>query len=516
MVEFFNADDFEIAVSKARTDAVTDFYIETSDVLDMSTTEKSGEPRNTGNLTVDNRSAKYTSGDKPLHLKDKLVLQVQNNPGAEFGAGPFGAGPFSGWEQEASFMITNVTRNREQARPTEVELRLTGFANGILSDRDVDFTETNRPISGSAGAILNQVLRDNAPEIGRQALPKLDERIDFFVKGVQANKVIGQIADRAAQFYGPIIWYGEGGSLRFKQIRDLDYRLSEPVGPADFAGEAVEETTDRGLVNNVRVVGGIDDENNETDAQRTVDDTVTVSDTNRLTTPIATRKSEISSFEIYTKKRSDSPPADDPDANGVRARIQIGKQDGSGPIEPGDTDSDIIGSGERKVAYDDDGFTTFRLAEHKIPDREIWLIVDTESGDSAFDIGVQTDANGNPTDPAYVAYFPKPVGVEKPLNESINKYRRVDGRIVNEGLESGAAVRDTADAKLARSGYPPSQFQPEYLDSERVVNLDIGDKVKIEGYENIMVHGDYVVTEKKRDYDGFKIYTELGFEGVQF
>jgi hypothetical protein len=516
MVEFLAADSVGLAVSKARTPDKFDFAIDMSDVQDLSTTEKSGDARSTGSMTLDNRTGKYTSGNKPIHLKDKITIRTKNEPGAGFGEGPFYRGPFGGWSEGKAFMVTNVSRSRIEERPAEIELRLTGFTSGVLSDRNVDFTETNRPISGSADAILNQLLRDHAPEIGRQALPELNERIDFFVKGVQGNKAIGQIADRAAEFYGPIVWYGQNESLKFELLDDLAFRFDSPVTPADFAGEAVEETTDRGLANNVRVVGGIDDENNETDAQRTVDDTITVSDTNRLTTPIATRKSEISSFEIYTKKRSDSPSGDDPDANGVRVRIQIGTQDNSAPIEPGDTDSDIINSGERKVAYDDDGYTTFRLGEHKIPDRQIWLIVDTESGDSAYDIGVRTDANGNPIEPAYVAYFPKPVGVEKPLNDSINKYRQVDGRVVNEGLESGAAVRDAADAKLARSGYPPSIFKPERLDSERVGLLDIGDKVTIEGYENIMVYGDYVVTEKTRTYENFKLFTELGFEGVQF
>ena len=516
MVEFLAEESVGLAVSKARTSDKLDFAIPMTDVQDLSTSEKSGDARSTGSMTLDNRTGRYTSGNKPIHLKDKITIRTKNEPGASFGEGPFGQGPFGGWSRGKAFMVTNVSRNRTGMRPNEVELRLTGFTSGILSDRNVDFTETNRPISGSAGAILNQLLRDHAPEIGRQNLPVLDERIDFFVKGVKGNKAIGKIADRAAQFYGPIVWYGENESLKFELINDLTFRFDDPLTPADFSGEAVEETTDRGLANNVRVVGGIDDENNETDAQRTVDDTVTVSDQNRLMTPIATRKSEISSFEIYTKKRSDSPPADDPDANGVRVRIQIGERDDSGPIEPGDTDSDIINSGERKVAYDDDGYTTFRLGEHKIPDRQIWLIVDTESGDSAYDIGVRTDSNGNPVEPAYVAYFPKPVGVEKPLNDSVNKYRKVDARIVNEGLESGAAVRDAADAKLARSGYPPSMFKPEQLNSERVSLLDIGDKVTIEGYENIMVSGDYVITEKNRSYENFKLFTELGFEGVQF
>jgi len=507
------SDDIRILVFKARTPpGGSDFAIPAEDILDYSVTDKTGKTRTSGSLLVDNQTGVYTS-EKPVHLKDRILIQTSSEGDNEaMGAGPFGAGPMGGYNKSGDYIVTNVSRTGLGGDPHEIDLRVSAFADGIMSDRDVDFHDTNRTVSGQPTSILNQVINDNCPELSTARLPELDYRLDYFAEGKKANTVVQDIADRAAEEYGTIVTFAEGEYVRFEPVSELRNLHSKPFTPDDFKGEPAEETTDRGMINNIRVTGGIDDRNNVADEQRTVDTFVTVSESNALMIPIATKKSQISSVEIYTKARGDDAGEVD---SGVRVRIQLGKADGSAPIDAGDPDADIIKSGEQKVAYDDDGYTTFRLGGHSIPDRQIWLILDTPGDPAGYDVGAKTDSNGNVTGPAFGAFFPKPVGIEKPLPDSVDTYRRKDGRIDNEALATGEAVRDTANAALSRWGYPTQRFEPEYCRSVRAHRLNVGEIVTIEGYEHLMVDGKYVVTDRQRNYNGPNLDTSLTFEGVR-
>jgi hypothetical protein len=511
-MRFLKDDATTLQVDKQRTDSGIDFEVDGTNILAASMKEKAGSARSSGSMTLDNEDGRFTSGSKPIHIKDKVTLLLQTSEAnTKFGVGPFGTETFGGTVETTDYMVTTATRNRQGGSPEEVEIRLVDYVTGVMSDRDVDFTETRRPISGSPGGVLNQVLRDHAPEIDRSKLPDLPQEIDYFAQGKKLNKVIGEIADIAAQYYGPIIFYGENSALRFVVLDELVDRFDTPMTPDDFAGEPVSETSERGMVNNIRVVGGIDDRENITDEQTQVDDYVTVSPTNRLETPLETTKSEISRFEVYTYAPDGS--GDEVD-NGVRVRIQIADKQDSAPKDPTDDDADIINSAEQKVAYETDGFTGFLMGQHNIPDREIWMIIDSKDGPAGYDVGVQTDADGNVIAPAFKAHFPKPVGVEKDIDDSVDKYGQIDGRIQNDALATGEAVRSVAEAKLSRSAYPTQRFEPELLDSARANDLDIGDKVTIKGYEDIMVQGQYVVSGLNYTIDGFKMKTEATFEGV--
>lgn len=498
-------DGIEVRVDSTRTGyGTTDFSIPAGDIISYGATHRAGKAMDEGTLGLHNDDAEYTTGPREITIGDKLIV-VAEDATIETGYGEqaFGEGPFGSQSRLGTYVVLDWDAIEHPGGKLEYQLKLADFVFGRMSAHDaVFYAEVDKQLSGTGDSILNELLSEFAPEINQSALPTIIERTDYFVNGGKSlRKVVDELARIAAGSVGPILQTSFGAQLVFQPIEEIVAKHSDPLPTSAFGPWSTASESDQ-LANRIRLTGGIDDENNIDDEQTVVDHYYRVTDTDRLTTRVDTRKDEISKVELWTQ-------GDNTSEDGVRVRFQVDDGSGTGPIAPGDVDSDLVTGRRRKVALNDDGWTTFNMGEHGIKERNPWLIIDSD-GSTGHDVGV--DVNDVP---AYRAHFPKPVAAVMVDGNSQNEFGEYEQHVRNESLVTNSAVRDRATAELARRAQPGVGVGPLIARDEVAHRLRVGDIIPFDRPE-LKADGEFIVTQRTTEYDSDsnQIQTDLAFEGV--
>jgi hypothetical protein len=375
-----------------------------------------------------------------------------------------------------------VTHAQTGPTTTQLELRVDDFVFGVLDMRSVVNAFEGDPIAGSEDAVLNRILKRNAPEIDRSQIATVSEEVNIVWTGKSLLDAVRDLADRADAIVSQ-----DETSLVFERLGTASTEWT--LTPADKGLHKVKENDDS-LANEIRVEGG---EGVEIDAeQTTVDGYETVSDGNRIQTQIRTRKSEVTRIELWTRTTGSG--------DNVVVRLQA-DQDGA-PKDPSSRESDIA----RKTLSSDflanDDWTTFLLPEHKLPDRDPWLMIESD-GSTGQEIGVDTASS----DPAHRAYYPYPLATILSDADSIDEYRRRERIIQKDSLKTRQQTNEVAKSAIRHSRKPARTIEFP-AESVRAHNLKPGDVIGVDEPAERAV-GNFVVVERRDSYGGVNLTTDI-------
>lgn len=518
------------------------FDIPGRDIIEFQTAQQAGKQKGEGSLVIDNDHWQYTTGEDQIGIGDRIDIAGFPNDGrgeaiTGFGEDPFGDGPFGGTDSSeaetvfksdlgaeafgagafgdgafgagagvtggwiATLLVEDWQIIEHGPQQSDLVLETADWVYGRL-EKEVPFVGLeNRPISGASNAIVNEILTEYAPEIDQSALSSIPEIADYYTNGTKTvREALDDVAKIAAQLHGPVVQSSYAGALIFEPIENLSFATDEPMGATtsgsgsaragrprdrDF-GQWSTASESQNMVNSVRVTGGIDDEGNVDDEQTTVSDYVTVTSNDYVTAQVQTRKSELSTIFVYTYGGNVSE-------DGIRVRLQASNSAGDGPIRPDSESSDIVTGSRRKVALDPDGWTKFNMGQHDIPERNPWLIIDSD-GETGHQIGV--DSNGVP---AYRVLFPKPITAEVTDPASQSEYGVFSKHITNKSLVTQAAVRNKANAVIEDGKTPTTTIGPLSCESLQAHGLEVGQLVKLDRPE-LRATGAHLVVKKESDY----------------
>lgn len=469
------------------------------DIIELRHTESGGRSNGEGKIVIDNSDPyPYTTGADQIDIGSRIDFTVSRSDIRGFGAGPFGEDAFGDFEIVGTYLVLDWDIIEQGAGDMEMVLTVGDYVFSILKNRTVFYQRSGVPVSGSENAALNTILREYAPEVDRSALPTIDLNIDYFTNGKTLDTVIDELAQYVAFASTPVIQASRQSALIFEPFDNIDPIYDEP--PEEAFGMWGTASESGNMANRVRGSGGRDVEDNIDDEQLDSSGTFTVSNDNKLWTQVSTRKSELPEIEVYTKGGNQTD-------DGPRVRLQVGNDTNDGPIAPNDTDSDIVSTGVRAVALDPDGWTSFNMGQHVIPERNPWLIIDT-SGNTGYEIGV----DGTDT-PAYKAHFSKPLVAEVSDRRSINEHIRMDTHFQNDSLVTRTAVRDKIYATLERHAWPDVIVGPVECVSDQAHALNIGDVIPVDRPE-MRAAGDFIVTKKESTYAGNQLNEKVELRGT--
>ncbi|MWG34814.1 hypothetical protein [Halomarina oriensis] len=469
--------------------ADADVTVADADVEAIDITERIQARKDTAQLTIGNDDGQYT-GDITSGDRVEFIADTPANRKRAYSTDAYGSGLFGGYGSLWTGMVRSQTP--ERAGPQDATLDIEsqdwvfakcGFAQvyDAFEDAPICLPEED---PNAESAIVNTLLRREAPAIDRSLLGRCETVTDEFSNGQNLLDVLGDLAAKA-----DAVLFSRGRSLAFVPLADLAAKTE--IGPADATTHNVR-INDDDLANVIRVDGGTDFAVD--DAQETVSSYQTVTDTNRILHRISTRKSRLARIEVWTRAdRSE-------DADGIVVRLQ--KDDGGQPIAVDDTQSDITDPTQISAEFlDDDGFTTFRMSKHTLPEPNPWLIVESD-GSTGQEIGVDTSSV-----PAYRAYFPYPISVRVESPASQREYGRREDRIKDDGLQTFRAARDRGDAELRHRDEPRRElsFGARGPDAHTLQAGEVFDaQFPLEG-----AVGDHIVIQRTISYAGATMTTDV-------
>lgn len=471
--------DAEIALyqPEASTPYVT---IPNEDIRSLEITERVQDAMDSGQITIENQGGAYST-DYDITTGDRLEFRVQ-------------LAEQSSLQDRWTAIVRDPADVLEGATRQRLDLEATDFVFTVLSWRLAYETFESAPVSGSADAIVDTLVANEAPEIDRSGIQAVDVDTDGFYNGRDLLSIVTQ--DLAP--IGNALVAQDGTTLVFKPLSGLTPQFA--LTPSDFRGEVKIATADSEMANLVRVDGGTD---HDSDAEQTTHDGSTrVTDSSRLTTQIETRKSEVDRIQVYTQ-------ADGTSADGLTVRLQADRN--GSPVAIDDPSSDIV----RKTLASDflaaDGWTTFIMPAHTLsPQSYPWLIIEADGADG-HDVG--TDSSSG--EPAYKAMYPFPLLTRIPDTGSQREFRRRDHRIKDDSLDSFAAVQDKARSYLKHHTEPRRTLSgdAESLDAH---DLSPGDAVDLYGWDSVGLSGTWLCRERTTTYDGStnRLSTSLSLQEV--
>jgi hypothetical protein len=507
-----------------------DFWIPANDLLSVEVRERSGEPADTGSLIIDNRGGKYTLQDRRLQPRrdDRLVLRVATDQTASdepFGADAFGDGVFGGWLTAGEWLIDSVPERDLDGYDSELDFDITDYVWGRLQRQRATYKDTDTPIAGSSEAHLDTILeREFGTDVAREYVEPISERIDYASHELPISRIVRDLTDQAARERGGAVAFGRRNQLHFRELDGLRRPLSGSVPESwsrgqqpvtieeDFAGTAGAGGDGDEPINRVRVDGGLDTENvgDRNEPGQDERSFVQITDSNPVIAQVATRKSIVPTIEIYTR-------GDGTSGDGLRVRLQAPNSDGTGPVAPEDTDSDLIpASGPRKVALDDDGWTDFPFATENafINVREPFLIIDARGADG---YRIAVDESGRP---AYRMHFAKQVVAVVADGRASDHQLPREAHIADDSIPTQAAARDRGEAYLARKARQCETVTPGRAKSYRAHRLRVGDVVSFAGtgFSILDMTGEHMVAERTVRYGGdgrqHRLDTDIEFVGL--
>lgn len=516
-----------IAVLRPPSHDQVAFDIPAGDVNKIDVKERAGKPADTGTVELDDYGGKYSevTSEFALRMDDRLVFQVGfEGSTIGMGEGPMGVGPMGSWQTRGDWIVTDPPEIEAEGQGGTITLSCMDFVWGILQERRAFYREEDAPIAGvtptqgdGEESHLNRILDREADEIDRSQIMQVDKRIDYQASSRPLTDVVDDLSQQLAVAEGSAIAYGDGKSLVFQTHDRLPRPFSgtdpntgiayEPFGPIDFMGSANSAGDGKGIVNWVRVDGGIDSDNIDLNPNESFDRYEEVSETQQRSTQITVRKSQIPKIQIWTRGDIDS------DNSGLRVRVQPSNEAGTGPIDPGDTNSDIVSSAAREIAISDEDWTIFPLpggVQHAVAERNPWLIVDT-TGEDPYEIGVSADGS-----PMYRIFFSKPIVATAQSDRSLNTYLRHEQFEQDDSLSTIPSTRERANALVSRRPFPVRVVEVTAA-SPRAHSLRVGDIIDIE-YPRLRVGieepQEMVVVGRQTTYSGKHVNTTLEMTGI--
>jgi hypothetical protein len=495
MVQHLPDDGAALTVDRVETGlGNSDFTIPAQDIFSFQATQKAAKPMDKAEIAIENAGYQYTTGDRQVGIGDRVTFFVKAGDTSAYGYGPYGHGPFGGARAVGTYRVSHRNIIEHAGQPTDLALDLTDWVFSTLAITPVSHGEIDRPIAGSSDAHVDTILRE-VDHVDGGSVPTVSATVDYFVRGKYARDAIDELASLAAAEEGPIVQRSYRNDLVFQPIEDIAPVRDTPF-PGGTFGPLSSSTSDKNLVNWIRMSGGIDDRNQIDDSQTTVDSYTAPTDSNRLTVQVSVRKSELSTIELYTEAETSD--------EGIRPRLQTSNSDDTAPIAPGDTESDIVTGEVKEENLTAAGWTAWQLPEHTINAPNPWLIIDSPGPNST---GVGVDSNGVP---AFRAYFPKPIESVIEDRESQSQYGTYGGYQTRESLVTEPAVSSRGRAILQDQGHPNTTLGPVPALTDDAHALVVGDVVPFDRPE-LGAEGEFIVTSKDDQYSGVTLETELEF-----
>lgn len=433
--------------------------------------ERISDAKDSGSVTLentDNQVGEITSGDK-IKVDTRLA-----------------------GESTLTNRFTGLAKSpTDQLRGGNIQRRsidLVDFVFGILADRLAFEAFEDRQIAGAPDAILETLLRQEAPEIGRTQISPVTQTTDLTVDG---RSLFDLISEDLSAIADALVTQDEEDMI-FRPLSATQSRTG--ISPADLFAPLEVSRNDDNLRNTIRVSGGTDFKRD--DAQNVQAATQTVTANTRITQAIETRKSEIDRVEVFTA----------PNNNNESIRVRVQSTRNGSAVAINDTTSDIA---RKELARDflaDNDFTTFILPSHTLGPQENPVVIVETSGPNGHDIG--TDGNGNLT---FRSSFSFPLLTRAVDKQSVDTFRRRDRRVDDDSLETFAAVRDKSQSLLRRRAQPEISLQAEAA-TIKAHNLNPGDGVTLQEFGPVDVSGDFLVRERSISFANNQLRTELSFE----
>lgn len=514
MVHYVDSATVDVVAAASPGDD-TDITIPADDISQLRYEERAGREVARGTLVLDNAGGKYTLGEgwgemawdtdpwggsPQIDVDDKLRLQVTLSGdantggwgGMSWGSDPWGGGgPIS----LGTAIVTDWSISGATTSTLQYSLDIENYVFNRLSEQLVtEYGELARPISGTEDAHLDTILREYAPDVGAGLLPTIDAEIDYSIDKKSVNKAVEELAAIARDATGTSYVMGSlGEALTLTPVGSGAPLFTADADQTDFEGAIQHSSAADELMNHIRVEGSVDPVA-IADEQTTVSGFRTVTATNRLLVRIESRKAELPRIDVYVRQLADS--------NDV-LRVRLHPDDGTNnPAAPAKTESDIISDGEELEA-DEEGWHTFQLGQHTIaPRARPWLILET-NGATGQQVGIDTQSG----EPAFKAYFSKPVITELSDDESLSTYRIHDGAMQDDNLLTFAAAREAGRARLNKRSQPKLEFDRQ-ASSRRAHLLNVGDPVNLDK-PAYRAEGEYLVTRVSHTYAGTQLSTDL-------
>lgn len=463
--------DAEIEVTKP--DGTSVVTIPDTDINGFEIIEKLQSRKDTGTITIDNTDGFYT-GNNQITTGDKLVVRTQLD----------GENSLSNEWTAVAQPPTYTSGPGQQTISIEAE----DFVWAVLSWRIAFNDFNNVPVSGSSNAIVNTLVSNNAPKIGLSQVEDVGVTTDYTASG---NDLFSDIKNLAS--IGDAITDNDDTDLVFKPISNIGVEFAIETGNNGDIGTFDYSGADDQLANSVRLDGGTDTAID--DQQTTQDAYLPITESNRIVHQIETRKSEVDFIEVWTRTTG----------TGESITLRLQKDDGGSPIAIGDSDSDIARRELASQFLSTDGYTTFLLPNHTLPEPNPWMILETD-GSSGQDIGVNSGTNN----PAYKAYFPYPLISRTESQSSIDEYRRRELRLKDDNVTSFDEAQSMVQSKVQHRDVP---MQTLNFDAQSIQahNLNTGEGVDAPSnqFPNVPVSGTFVVRTKTVDYDGINVSTDI-------
>jgi hypothetical protein len=381
----------------------------------------------------------------------------------------------------------DVSDSLEGGNISGVSIEATDFPFTVLSFRNSDGGFEGVDV----GTVLDTLVADDAPEVGRSQIQTVGAEVDIEVAGRKLMDVLSQ--DLAP--IGDATVAADGKDLVFKPLGDVG--VKHPLTPSDLRAPINIQRVDDQIINRVRVDGGTD--HAVDDEQLTQSATTRVTASNRLTTQIETRKSEVDRVQLFTVPDSNS-------TDNLTVRLQAARN--GSPVAINDRESDIARRTLAPEFLEQSGFTEFQLPAHSLsPGQDPFLIAEA-SGATGHDVG--TDGSGTPT---FKAEFPFPLLARAEAGDSQAQFRRRDLRRKDDTLQTEQAVQDAAGAELRKRSEPERRVAAA-AQSVRAHRVRPAEAVRLSDFPVPDVSGRYLVTERQTELTGTLLETNLTLADV--
>lgn len=414
--------------------------------------------RDQGRFRIDNDDASWSS---TLDPGDRVTFRTRLEGEASL------SDRWTGLVRDMNFEIEGPVENT-------LSLVCDDFVFGVFSIRYATYRFENTQISGTSDAIVDTLVADNCPEVGTGQIATVSTTTDAVYR---RQNILEAFVDLIKK--DEILMASDGMDFVFQSRGDPNAKWT--LGSADRHGKWSTALTDEELVNDVVVDGGND---TALDIKQTSADSFqTVTESSRATQVITVRKSDVARVELDIQ----------PTGSGEAVIVRLQKNDGSGsPVDATKRSSDLartrLDSGELI-----DGFNPFRFEPNDVPDPNPVVIVETDGGtgqDVAFDSGTG--------DLAYKVYYRFPVIASATDKNSIDEYRRHEGRYRRESITSLEEAEQIAPRLVGRNRDPQTTVTFD-AQSDRAFALSTAEVLDVDE-PDARANGEFVVGELRDEY----------------
>lgn len=434
-----------------------DHTIPNSDLRFVRINRRLQHSRDMGRIRVDNENGQYTDS---LDIGDRVILRTQLE-----GEGSL-SDTWTGLVKDLEFEVTGPSGN-------EVSLVCDDFVFGVLAIRFATYRFDDVQISGTSSSIVDKLVTENAPEIGTGQIGTVTETTDLILRRTNLLEALVDVADHV-----PVIFASDGEDLIFKERSEPDSQWT--LQSTDRSAPWGSTVTDDGLANDVVVDGAHD---TALDIEQTAADSFqTVTSTSRASQVVDVRKPDVAAIELDIS----------PTGSGEAVIVRMQKNVSGSAVEEGSTSSDLARA-RLEASELIDGFNRFDFPQNDLGNYDPIFLVETDGStgqDVAFDSG-----SG---DLAYKVHYRFPVIASADDKDSIDDYRRHEGRYRRESLASLEEAKQVAPRIVAKR-HEPGRTLRFPAESTRAHNLAPADVLTVDE-PDVRAEGEFFVTDVDMEF----------------